>query len=69
MIMAHRNELETVSDTISGRTTITEETFCSAAILADRLESLREISPAFEAVTFSPDMEDLMACEMAATLS
>ena len=67
--MAQRNEIETVSDTISGRTTITEETFCSAAILADRLESIRKISPAFETVSFSPDMEALMACEMAATLS
>jgi len=69
MIMAHRNEVEAVSDTINGRTPLTDETFCSAAILADRLESIRKISPAFETVSFSPDMEALMACEMAATLS
>jgi len=68
MIMANRNEVQTVSDTISGRMPLTDETFCSAAILADRLESLKKISPAFETVSFSPDMEALMACEMAATL-
>ena len=69
MVMAHRNEVETVSDAINGRTPLTDETFCTAAILADRLESIRQISPAFETVSFSPDMEALMASEMAATLS
>lgn len=69
MIMANRREFETVSDTINERVPLTDETFCSAAILADRLERLKKISPAFETVSFSPDMEALMACEMAATLS
>jgi len=69
MIMANRKEVEKVSDAIKGRTPITEETFCSAAILADRLESLQKMNPAFEAISLSPEMEALMACEMAATLS
>lgn len=69
MIMANRKEVEKVSDAINGRTPLTDETFCAAAVLADRLESLQKLSPAFKAVSFSPDMEALMACEMAATLS
>ena len=44
MIMANRKEVEKVSDAISGRTPLTDETFCAAAILADRLESLQKMT-------------------------
>lgn len=69
MIMAKRSEVDQVSDVISGRSSLAEETFCSVAILSERLERLKEISPVFADVCFSEYMEDLIACEMASTLS
>jgi len=69
MIMANRSEVEQVSDVLSGRTSLSEETFCSIAILSDKLESLKEMSPVFAGVSFSEDIESLIACEMASTLS
>ena len=69
MIMANRSDVEKVSDVISGRSSLNDETFCSIATLSDRLERLREASPVFADVCFSEDMESLIACEMASTLS
>jgi hypothetical protein len=68
MIMANRSEVEKVSDVISGRSFPSDETFCSIAILSDRLEGLKEMSPVFADVSFSENMEALIACEMASTL-
>lgn len=69
MIMANRSDIEKVSDVISGRSSLNDETFCSIAILSDRLEKLKEMSPVFADVSFSEDMEALVACEMASMLS
>ncbi len=69
MIMANRSDVEKVSDVISGRSSLNDETFCSIAILSDRLEKLKEMSPVFADVCFSEDMEAMVACEMASTLS
>ena len=67
--MANRSEVEKVSDVMGGRSPLSDETFCSIAILSDKLERLKEMSPVFADVCFSEDVEALIVCEMASTLS
>ncbi|MBC8378440.1 MAG: hypothetical protein H8E62_04625 [Planctomycetes bacterium] len=43
-----------------------ENVVASAVILAGRLQSLKMANPAFEAITFSPEVETLLAAHMTA---
>ena len=51
---------------LSGQRLVDEDVVSSAVLLADRLSRLKMTSPMFEAVSFSPDVEAMMAANMAA---
>ena len=49
-----------VAESLSGERDVDERTFASLSILAERLERLRELGPAFGKVGFSSDVEQLL---------
>jgi hypothetical protein len=51
---------------LAGKRSVDEELMTSAAVLADRLEMLKRSSSLFDAVSFSPEVEAIMAQQMAA---
>ena len=51
---------------LGGQRLVDEDVVSSAVLLADRLSRLKTLSPMFEAVCFSPDVEAMMAEHMAA---
>jgi len=58
--------IEVVRQGLSGQRLVDEDVVSSAVLLADRLSRLKMASPLFEAVSFSPDVEAMMAERMAA---
>ena len=64
--MKTRNEIEVLRQGLAGQRPVDEEVMTSAAVLADRLEMLKRTSPLFEAISFSPEVETIMAQQMTA---
>lgn len=60
------NEIEMVRLGLTGQHPVDETVLTAAAILSDRLEMLKRSSPLFEAVSFSPDVEGMMAQQLTA---
>ena len=54
------NHCQIVAESISGKRAIDEQTFASLTILEERLQRLKQIDSAFEDVSFSPAIEELM---------
>ena len=67
--MKTRNEIEVLRQGLDGQRSVDEEFMASAAVLADRLEMLKRTSPLFEAVSFSPEVETIMAQHMTAVVN
>lgn len=59
-------EVEVLRQGLVGQRPVDEEVLTSAAILSDRLEMLKRSSRLFEAVSFSPDVEAMMAQQVTA---
>jgi hypothetical protein len=60
------NEIEMLRQGLAGQRPVDEAVLTSAAVLGDRLEMLKRSSSLFEAVSFSPDVEAMMAQQMTA---
>ncbi len=60
------NEIEMLRQGLVGQQSVDEAVLTSAAVLGDRLEMLKRSSSLFEAVSFSPDVEAMMAQQMTA---
>ena len=50
---------------LDGQRLVDEDVMSSVAILSDKLERLKAMSPMFEAVGFSPDIEAMRASSLA----
>lgn len=57
--MIEMDYLQIVRDSIAGERAIDEQTFASAAVLADRLERLKKLGRGFSGIEFSPDAAKL----------
>ena len=55
------NEIEMLRQGLTGQQPVDEAVLTSAAVLSDRLDMLKRSSPLFEAVSFSPEVEGMMA--------
>jgi hypothetical protein len=64
-----RNHFQVVKESLSGKRAVSEDTFSSIAVLAERLERLKRTSSIFANITFSPQAEELACCEMVSALS
>ncbi|RKY07840.1 MAG: hypothetical protein DRP56_05065 [Planctomycetota bacterium] len=60
------NEIEMLRQGLTGQRSVDEVVLTSAAILSDRLEMLKQSSPLFEAVSFSPEVEAMAAGQLTA---
>lgn len=60
------NEIEMLRQGLVGQRLVDEEVLTSAAVLGDRLEMLKRNSSLFEAVSFSPEVEAMMAEQLTA---
>lgn len=60
------NEIEMLRQGLVGQRPVDEEVLTSAAVLGDRLEMLKRNSPLFDAVSFSPEVEAMMAEQLTA---
>ncbi len=58
--------VDVLREGISGQRLMDEDVAASAVILAGKLQRLKMTNPAFEAITFSPEVEALLAAHMAA---
>ena len=63
------NEVEVLRQGLVGQRPVDEEVLTSAAVLGDRLEMLKRSSPLFEAVSFSPEVEAMMADQLTAVVN
>jgi len=59
MIEANLNHCQVVEKSLSGERTVDEQTFASLAILAERLERLKNLDKVFSNVTFSSAVKKL----------
>ena len=59
--MKTRNEFEMLRLGLTGQRPVDEDVLTTAAVLGERLEMLKRTSPLFESVSFSPDVEAMMA--------
>ena len=64
--METHSEIEVLRQGLIGQRPVDEELMTSAAVLADRLGMLKRSSSLFEAVSFSPEVEAIMAQQLAA---
>ena len=69
MFASQHDHLKTVKESISGQRPIDEETLSSVAVLAERLDRLKETSSLFADVAFSDDVQELADCEMISAIS
>ena len=60
------NEIAVLRQGLTGQRLVDEAVLTSAAILSDRLEMLKQSSPLFEHVSFSPEVEAMMAQQLTA---
>jgi len=69
MFASQHDHLKTVKESISGQRPIDEDTLSSVAVLAERLDRLKETSSLFADVAFSDDVQELADCEMISAIS
>ncbi len=60
------HEMEVLREGLAGQRPADELVLASAVVLSERLESLKRSSPLFEAVSFSPEVEAMMAEQLVA---
>jgi len=61
MQMYHQEPVVMLREGLSGQRLVDEDVVSSAVILADRLSRLKNHSPMFEHISFSPDVEAMLA--------
>ena len=61
-----KNEIALLREALDSGQEADEAALTAAAILDDRLEMLKRTSPLFEAVSFSPEVEAMMAQQLTA---
>jgi len=59
----------TVSEYLSGKRSADEQTFASISVLADRLQTVRKLHPAFMNVELSPQVQALIEQESVLAIS
>ena len=64
-----KNEIEILRQGLIGQQPVDEAVLTTAAILGERLEMLKRSNPLFEAVSFSPDVEAMMAEQLTAVVN
>ncbi len=60
------NEIEMLRQGLTGQRPVDDAVLTSAAVLGDRLEMLKRNSSLFDAVSFSPEVEAMMAQQLTA---
>ncbi len=60
------DEIEILRQGLVGQRPVDEAVLTSAAVLSDRLEMLKRSSSLFDAVSFSPEVEAMMAEQLTA---
>lgn len=66
MIMQAESPVAILRQQLTGQRPMDGTALSAAAILAERLNQLKESSPMFAAVSFSPDVETILAANAAA---
>jgi hypothetical protein len=61
MKMAKKSDFEKITDAITGKTHTGENTFDALNKLNAKLQRLKELSPAFDRIEFSPAIQKLHA--------
>jgi len=57
-----------INESLTGTRAVDEDAFSSVAVLAERLNKLQRNNSIFRDITFSPEVEELAACEMMTSL-
>ncbi|MEN8126991.1 MAG: hypothetical protein ABFR90_04205 [Planctomycetota bacterium] len=60
------NSVEVLRQGLVSSCQMNDEVLSSAILLADRLEALKRSNPMFDAVSFSPDIEAMLAEQLTA---
>ncbi len=60
-----QSPMEVLRQGLNGQRPVDEDVTASATLLADRLARLKAMSPMFQTVSFSPEIEAMMATNMA----
>ena len=68
MIGTDSNHCRIVAESLAAERQVDEQTFASLAILAEKLEQLKELDEAFAGVEFSPDVKKLQSQKNAVTV-
>jgi hypothetical protein len=63
------NPVEVLRQGLVGQCPLDDQVLCSAALLAERLQQLKCADPIFEKITFSPDVETMMAVHLTAVVN
>lgn len=63
------NPVAVVQKRLSRRRSLDDHSSACVAVLAERMERLKSLNPAFEAISFSPELEALMARQMTAAVN
>jgi hypothetical protein len=61
--------VEVLRQGLCGQRRVDDDVVSSAVILADRLSRLKTFGPMFEAISFSPDIEAMLAAHTAAAVN
>lgn len=60
-----QSPMEVLRQGLNGQRPVDEDVAASAALLADQLARLKALDPMFRTVSFSPEIEAMMATNMA----
>ncbi|MCI0498701.1 MAG: hypothetical protein L0Y36_03335 [Planctomycetales bacterium] len=63
------NPVEVLRQGLAGQRPVNDQVLSSAAMLAERLQQLKCADPIFEAISFSPDVEAMMAVHLTAVVN
>ncbi len=61
--------IDVVRQQLRGEHPVDEDVLDSMAVLTDRLETLKSLSPMFQGIGFSPDIEAMMTAQAAMTVN
>lgn len=65
----NQEPVEVLRQGLSGQRLVDEDVLSSVVILSDKLGRLKTLSPMFEGVGFSPDIEAMMAANLTAAVN
>jgi hypothetical protein len=69
MIMQIESPVQILQQRLAGPCAMDEAALSAAAVLAERLQQLKALSPMFAGVSFSPDVEALLTADLAAAVN